>query len=137
MKPGQGRGRIEDQPRLAAVIADERQGAVDVVGPLGMEGDEIGARLGEVGHQAVDRTHHEVHIDGDGDVGADRLADQRADGEVGDEMVVHHVEMQQIGTSGLHRPDLLAEPGEIGRQQTGSNSTGARRCVHVEEPAWD
>ena len=72
----------------------------------------------------------------------DNRFNYRRDGlPINAETVIGQANKQAIevlkGTSGLHRPDLLAEPGEIGRQQTGSNSTGARRCVHVEEPAWD
>jgi len=51
------------------------------------------------------------------DVRPQRFAYQRADGQIGDVMVVHHVEVNQVGAGARDRPDLFAEAREIGRQQ--------------------
>ena len=48
------------------------------------------------------------------DVRPDRLAHQRADGEVGDVMVVHHVEVDQVGARALDRAHFLAQAREVG-----------------------
>ncbi len=45
-----------------------------------------------------------------------RLADQRADGQVGHIMVVHHVEVDPVGAGGDDVGHFLAQPGEIGGQ---------------------
>ena len=42
--------------------------------------------------------------------------DQRADRDVGDEVPVHHVYVNQSGASALGRLYLFAESREIGRQ---------------------
>src|SRR5690606_3625304 len=97
------RGRVEYETTLAAEITDQLQGAVDVVGSLGMEGDVRGTGLGEIADQAVDRRDHQVHVDGCRDaVLAQRLADHRADGEIGDVVVVHDVEMYHVSTGREH-----------------------------------
>src|SRR5690606_1226584 len=106
--------RIEHQPGAAAGIADHLQGTIDVAGRFRMEGDEAGAGGGEIGDQAIDRLDHQVHVDRDGNVAAHRLADHRPDRQVRDVMVVHDVEVNQVGAGGLDRAHLLAEPGEIG-----------------------
>ncbi|CAM2149145.1 hypothetical protein PT2222_210013 [Paraburkholderia tropica] len=118
----QRRGRVEDEAGLAAVVADERQGAVDVVRAFRVEADEVRAGLGEVGHDAVDRAHHQMHVDGHVHVRADRLAHQRADGEVRHVMVVHHVEVDPVGAGGDDVADFFAKTREVGGQNTGGNS---------------
>ena len=57
------RRRIEYQPRPAALLADQRDRAVDVLARLGVEADVGRAGPGEVRDDAVDRAHHQVHVD--------------------------------------------------------------------------
>jgi len=45
------------------VLADQRDGAVDVLARLRVEADESGAGRGEVRDDAVDRLHHQMHVD--------------------------------------------------------------------------
>ena len=49
-------------------------------------------------------------------VRAQRFADHRPDGQVRHVVVVHHVEVDPVGAGGDDGADLLAEAGEIGRQ---------------------
>jgi hypothetical protein len=58
-----------------------------------------------------------VHIDRRLDAAlAQRFAHQRADGQVRHVVVVHHVEVDHVGTGREHGLDFLAQTGEIGRQ---------------------
>ena len=41
---------------------------------------------------------------------------QRADGDVGDEVTVHHIHVQQARPRAEHDVHLVAEAGEIGRE---------------------
>ena len=45
-----------------------------------------------------------------------RLHDVRADGDVGHEMAVHHVDMDPVGAGVIDRAHLFAQPGKIGGQ---------------------
>jgi hypothetical protein len=108
--------------RPAAALADQPDGAVDVLARLRVEGDPRGTRLREVGHDAVHRLDHQVHVDRRGDaVLAQRLAHQRADGQVRHVVVVHDVEVDDVGTGREHRRHLLAETREIRGKYRGSD----------------
>ena len=58
-----------------------------------------------------------MHVNRRGDaVITQRLANRRAKAEVGDEVVVHHVKVDDIRPGGKHGGDILAQAGEIGGQ---------------------
>ena len=114
----------EHQAGLAAVIADQLQRTVDVVGRFRVEGDDVGAGFGEVRDDAVDRLDHQVHVDRHLHVRADRLAYQRADRQVRYVMVVHHVEVDNVGAGGDDVAHFFTEAGEIGGQDAGSDAEG-------------
>src|SRR5262245_145636 len=116
IEPVKRRRGIENEPALATAFADQLQSPVDVLGRLGMEADESGTRGGEVGNDAIDRLHHEVHVDRRLDaVLAQRLAHERADREIRHVVVVHYVEVDEIRAGRYDRVHLFAEPREIGR----------------------
>ncbi|MNN56325.1 hypothetical protein D3C81_1712470 [compost metagenome] len=80
-----------------------------------MEGDVAGAGLDEVADDPIDRLDHQVGVDRRADaVLAQGAADHRADGQVGHVVVVHHVEVDDVGAGGENLVDLLAQAGEIG-----------------------
>ena len=113
-------GGIEYESRLAPAVLDELQAAIDVVGRLGVEGDVRRAGIYEVVDGGVYGGHHEVHVDGGRHaVIAQGLAHHRADGEVGHVVVVHDVEMHDVGASLEHVVDLLAKFSEVGRENRG------------------
>jgi hypothetical protein len=58
-------------------------------------------------------------------VRAHRLDDIGTVGNVGDEMPVHHVEMDPVGARGIDRTYLFAQPGEIRRQDRRRDDEGA------------
>ncbi len=64
-----------------------------------MEGDIGGTGLGKVRNNAIHRLDHQVDIDRGGHTMlAQCFTDQRTDGQVGDIMVVHNIEVHNIGT---------------------------------------
>ncbi len=75
----------------------------------------------EIGDDAIDRLHHEMDVDRDRRVRLDRRADERPHREVRNVMVVHHVEVQQVGAGGDHRAHLVAEAREIRGQERRRN----------------
>ncbi len=60
---------------------------------------------------------------------AQRLAHHRAEGEGGHVMVVHHVEVDPVGAGGDDGLHLVAQPGEVGREQAGGDAEGAGHAV--------
>jgi hypothetical protein len=49
-------------------------------------------------------------------VGLDGGYHRWPDGEIGHEVVVHHIDVDVIGPGRIHGPDLFAQPGEVGGQ---------------------
>ena len=109
--------RIQHQSGFAAELARHLQRAVHMATRLGVKGDPGSAGGGEGADQVVDRLHHQMHVDGRGDaIVSERLAHHGSDGEVGHIVVVHHVEVNDIGAGGQHRVHLGAQAREIGGQ---------------------
>ena len=90
-------------------------------------------------HQAVEI----VDFERLGRVRAQRLYHHRADGDVGHEMAVHHVDMHPIGPFGLDRAAFGAEVGEISRQDRRRDLDGTREghggpnlCLRAVSPGF-
>ena len=79
----------------------------------------------------IDRLDHQVHVDrhrravGPLRVRPQRLADHGSDGQVRHIVVVHHIEMDQVGAAFDHRPHLLAQAREVRGKNAGSDAIGA------------
>ena len=110
------RAGIEHHAGLLAQLADMLKRAMDMRPGFGMHGDAVGAGLGEGLQIGIDRRDHQMHVERLFGVGPQRLHHRRADGDVGHEMAVHHIDMDEIGARRLDRLDLGAQPREIGRQ---------------------
>ena len=106
----------------AAELADRGQGAVGVRGRLEVEGDRVGAGLGEGLDLALRLLDHQVDVEraaGVVDLVGDRGGDQRPDRDRRDEMAVHHVEVDHPGAGVHHLGELGAELREVGREDRG------------------
>ena len=88
-----------------------------------MKGDDIGAGFGKIGDDAVDRLDHQVHIDRHCHMRANRLADQWADGQIGNIMVIHHVKVDNVGASA----DDVAYTSSPKRAKSADRMLGAMR----------
>ena len=121
---GKRRRRVEHEPRLAAVVLDETEGAIDVLGSFRVKGDDGRARLCEVGNDPVHRPHHEVHVYRHRRERLDRFTNDRPDGEIGNVVIVHDVEMYEVGARRNHGADFLAQPGEVGGKYAGRDAIG-------------
>ncbi len=81
---------------------------------LGMDGDDVGAGLGEGLEIEVDRRDHQVDVERLGGVRAEGLHHRRPDGDVGHEMAVHHVDVDPVRPGLVNGADFLAEAREVG-----------------------
>lgn len=110
-------GGVENKSGLAPSVLDKLKGSVNVVGGLRVEGDVRGTGINEVTNGGIDGGNHEMDIDGGGNsVVTKGLADHRSDGQVGDIVVVHDIEVNNIGSGLKHIVDFLTQHGEIGRK---------------------
>ena len=82
----------------------------------------FGAGLGEIRHDAVHRLHHQVHVERRLAERPDRLAHHRPDGEVGHVVVVHHVEVHQVGAGAI-----TARTSSPSRAKSADRMLGAMR----------
>jgi hypothetical protein len=67
---------------------------------------------------------------------AQGLAHQGADGQVGHIVVVHDIEMDDVGASGQHIIDFLAQLGEVGGQDGGGDKISGHGSVSPLVPEW-
>ena len=93
---------------------------------LGMDGDDVGAGFGEGVEERIDGRDHQMDVERLLRVRPERLHDRGTDRQVRDEMAVHHVDMDPVGAGLVDRANLLAEPGEICRE----DGRGDERASH-------
>ena len=103
---------------------------------LGMDRDVVASRLGKGFEIRIARRNHQMGVENLFGVRAHRLDDVGTIGNVGDEMAVHHVEMDPVGAGGIDGAHLFAEFGKVGRQDrrrnhegTGDEGSGHWRCL--------
>src|SRR5919199_3703679 len=83
---------------------------------LGLDGDAGYAGLDERWDQVVRVRYLKVGVYGEVDRGGERGRDGGAHGQVGDEVVVHNVEVHELSAPSLGPPHLFSQFGEIGRE---------------------
>src|SRR5450830_925143 len=93
-----------------------------MVRSFGMESNDVGASLSKVRDDAVYRLHHQMYINNRIGHWANRFTDQRADRQVGNVMVIHHVKVNDICARSNHIGDFLTQLGEVRGKNTWSNS---------------
>ena len=114
---GQGRMRIERHGGLGPQPGDFRHGAFQVRGGLGMHAHQIRARVHELGQIALGPLNHQVHVEEETALLAQRLDDGWTQGDVGDEKPIHDIPMHPPDTSGFKSGQFLGKPAEIGGKQ--------------------
>src|SRR5690606_5307543 len=73
----------------------------------------------------IDGGDHQVHVEGLVGCLAHALHHRRAEADIGHEMPVHHVDMDEVGAGSVDCLNLFAQPGEIGRKDRGGDEDGA------------
>ena len=119
-----GRARIERNARLLAEPADHLKRTVKMRARFGMDRDDVGARLGEGLKIRIDGRDHEMHVERLLRPGPDALDEARPERDVRHEMPIHHIDMNPVASGVVDRADLLAEAGEIGRQNRWGDQDG-------------
>src|SRR5712692_7190261 len=128
IEAGQRRGGVQYKARLAARIMDQADGAIDVLARLRVEADDVRPGASEIRNDPIDRSDHQVHVDYAFGERADCLAHDRSHREVRDVMIVHHVEVNHVGSRCDNRSHFIAEPRKVCRQDARCDSE--RACSH-------
>jgi hypothetical protein len=113
-------GRVYDYSGLASVRRDQMKGAIEVDAGFLVDGDPISPGFGKCGDEVIRPLNHEMAIERNLRGFAKRGYDGGADGDVRDEMAIHHVHVENGGSpidSGL---GLRAEAREVSRKDGGS-----------------
>ena len=116
------------RPGAAAGVAHGRERVVGVRRRLDVDRDAVGAGRGELGDVTLRALDHQVDVDVPArvvDLTGERLDDRRAHAERRHEVAVHHVDVDRARAGGEHRADLLAQPGEVRREDRRRDAGGA------------
>ena len=121
-------GRVDDDAGQHVVFDDVLEGAVQVAADLLMHGDHVGAGLGEGGDEGVGVLDHQVAVERQLGDGAQGLDHGRAEGDVGDKVAVHDIDVDDGAAAALGRGDFVGEMGEVGGEDGEASSIMWVRC---------
>ena len=105
---------IDDDGRLHLVLGDEFEGAVQVAARLVVDADPVRAGVGKGGDKLVGVLNHQVAIERQFRMFPERGDDGRADGDIGDEVAIHHIDVDHGAATALGRGDFVGQAGEVG-----------------------
>ena len=117
---------IEHDPGFDAERLDGVNRAVQMGQDFDVDRDHRGAGAREGVDVAVRVGDHQVHIERHVRDALQRSHDRRADGDVRDEVSVHHVDVNEIGAAAFGGSHRLTERGEIGGEDRRSDLHGHR-----------
>ena len=108
-----GGGGVEDDAGEHTVMHDLLQSAMEVAADLLVDAHQVGPGFGEVGDEGVGVFDHHVAVEGQPGDGAEGLDHGRPEGDVGHEVAVHDVDVEEGGSAAFGRGDLVGEMGEV------------------------
>jgi hypothetical protein len=115
-----GCGRVYDHSGLASVRGDQMKGAIEMDTCFLVDGDPSSAGFGKCRDEFVRPFNHEVTIERDFRDFAKRGYDRRPDGDIRDEVAIHHVHVEDACSPFGDGLGFRAEAGEVSRQDGGS-----------------
>jgi hypothetical protein len=104
---------VDDDGGLHTVLSNVFEGAMEMPANLVVDADPVRTSIGEGGDEFVGILDHQVAIERELGVLAEGGDDGRADSDVGDEMAIHDVDMDDAAAAALGRGDFVGEAGEI------------------------
>ena len=111
------RRRIERHSGAHAARAQVRDQTVDVERRFPVNRDAGGACSDVFVEQPLGVRHHQVNVERQAGAASERSHHRDAEAEVGHEVAVHDVDVEQIGTAGFGRADRAAQIEQIGGQE--------------------
>ena len=111
-----GGGRIQSHGRFGAAGSDMTQSTVQVDGGFRVDADDVGPGLYKFLNVQIRLGNHQVHIKGDIRNGSRCFDHQRPDGDVGNKVTIHDIDVKIVGPGLYNSCNLFAQAGEIGRE---------------------
>ena len=84
-----------------------------------MDGNPVGPGVGEVGNVLVGILNHQVAVENGGGGLAERLHDGRAERDVGHEVAVHDIDVDDRASTSDGTLHLIGKVGEVGGEDGG------------------
>jgi len=107
------RGRIDDYGWLHAMLCNQVQRAMQMTTCLVMDADPVRARFGKIGDQCVGILDHQMAIQRQPRCFAQRAHHRRANRDVGHEMTIHHIYMDEGAAATLRRLHRIGQVREV------------------------
>ncbi len=106
------------------------QRAIEVRAGFLMDRDQIRAGLHEGGGELVGIANHEVAVELQLRDFAEGFDDRRSEGDVGDEVAVHHIDVEHRDACGFDLLDVVGKAGEVRCEDGGEDFHGVLRMLH-------
>ena len=116
---------VEGDTGLGSELPDPGQGPVQVGAGLDVDDHDLAAGIDIAGYELVGSDDHQVSLERNRHVGSAGGDDVGTEGQVGDEHPVHHVELDPVDPRFLEIDTLLAQTGEVGREDRRGDGDGA------------
>jgi hypothetical protein len=113
--------RVASHGGLLAERPNMLDGSVKVRAGFEMNAQEIGPSASKIIEVPIGIGDHEMHIQRRFRRRAHGLDHQWANCDVGNEMAVHDVDVNQVGAPLRNRPNLVRQPPEVGTKNRRSN----------------
>jgi hypothetical protein len=113
-------GRVNYHSGLTSMCCDQMKGAIQMDAGFLVDGDPIGTRFCKCGDKLVRSFNHEVTIERNFRDFAKRGQDRWSDGDIGDEVAIHHVDVEDGGAPCDSSLGFCAEASEVSGKDGGS-----------------
>ena len=123
-----GSSRIKDDTGFSAFVPYESQSSLKVSGRFQVHADHVRPCVNKRFDKLVRVLDHEVSVKGQFGAAADLRHNRGPEGDVGDEMPIHDVEVDNIRPAPVNPGDLLAQTAEVGGEKGG----GYLNTVRIE-----
>ena len=110
------RGRVDRHADALFQPGDALDRAVQILISFPVDDERIGAGLGKGVDEQIGIVNHQVDFQRQTGHGPQRFDDRHSHGQVGNEVAVHHVDVDAIGSGRFGLGHLRAQSGKIGRQ---------------------
>jgi len=119
-QPLNGCGRIEDDTGFGAFFPYESKGSLEVTWSFHVYADHVHPSVDKRFDKTVRILDHEMGVKGQVGAAAELSHNRGAESDVGDEMPIHDVKVDNVRPAPVHLGDFLAQAAKVGGKKRGS-----------------